>query len=370
MKNFHAIALCSVTMIFSGCMGVSRHGYKLPPGKPSAEVLGRPIVVQYQRHYSTNDVEILGSIHAYWPDHDESYDLGVFCDDGRILDADVVNITNQVYLNQFTQYHASAQFLRFKDRAMARNLVSDPQYAPDVVDMRIAVESGELGYPPLYWGLINGYPALAAFERSPLGQLEETALDGNADAQLSIGLDYESGHGVPQSYDSAMKWFQLAANRGNPIAQDKLASYYLYGWVIDTDYIKAEALLEQAAQQGYPPAQYNLAYMYENGLGIPTNKVEAVTWYRRAAQQAYPDAMMNLGICYRNGDGVPRDPLIAYMWMDCADRLAEQFPDEQAKARIHGTLDDLKHNLTPDQIKQGDLLANQWFDNFQKAHSN
>ena len=373
MKILQAIAFCGVAMVLAGCSNFSRHDYKPHPDTSYADVLDRPIAVQYKRHYPTNEVDVLGSIRAHdnvygYPYYDESYALNVFCADGRTLGADVVNITNQTYLNYFAPYHASAEFLRFKDRAMARGVASDPQYAPDVVEVRTEVESEKMPYPSIYGGLIRGYPALSAFERSPLGQLEETALDGDPNAQLSIGLDYESGHGVPQSDESAMEWFQLAADRGNPIAQNKLAGCYFYGIGTNLDYVQAQALYEQAAEQGYPPAQYSLGCMYEYGLGVPMDKIEAVTWYRRAAQQGYPDAMMNLGICYRDGTGVARDPLIAYMWMDCASRLVKQSQKEQSLSQISGNLDILKQNLTPEQIKQSNLLANNWYDDFRKAH--
>lgn len=376
MKFLRVLVLGCAATLLSGCAdtGFSRYGYKRQADALTEDVMARPIVIQYQRHYSTNDVEVLGSIHAYdtdvVPDYDEVYVLEIFCDDGRVLNADVVNITEQEHPDYFSShYRARAEFLRFKDRSMAQDLVSDPQYAQDLVEVRSGVESGDIAYPTLFHGMISGTIAHEAFDHSPVGQLEQVALNGDPDAQLSVGLDYESGHGVPQSYACALPWFQLSAYRGNPIAQNDLAGYYLYGLATDTNYDQAFNLYEQSAEQGYAPAQCNMGYMCQNGLGVETNKAAAVTCYRAAAQQGYLDGMMNLGMCYREGNGIARDPLIAYMWMDCASRLAEQSPDAAAKSKISASLNTLKQQMTPDQIKQGDTLANQWYDSFQKTHS-
>jgi hypothetical protein len=435
MKILHLLVLCGMAIVLSGCtVAFSRQGYKLPPGPPSAEVMKRPIVIKANMQYNTNDVEVLGYIHSHDTGFalsgDEGYVLGIFCEDGRILGADVVNITQekQPSLWGSAVYRARAQFLRFKDRAMVQNLVSDPQYSQDLIGAR-SEESGEqfekltevtseserismftggnvvaegaangaiqgavygvigaLACPPVsdltqkdlhaiaagtaFGGEIGALIAYSAAERnSPIEKLKKDAFNGDLNAQLMLGLDYDFGTGVNQNYSEAARWYQLAANRGNPIAQNNLGRFFQYGvGGKSTDYHQAMTLYQQSADQGFPPAQCNIGYMYDLGLGVPTNKVEAITWYRDAAQQGYPEAMMNLGICYRDGNGIAREPLTAYMWIDCANFLVEKSPDDQVKSRIHDTLEDLKSHLTLDQIKQGDVLANQWFDNFQKAH--
>ena len=37
------------------------------------------------------------------------------------------------------------------------------------------------------------------------------AAQGNAEAQFNLGIMYANGHGVPQDYVQAHKWFNLAA---------------------------------------------------------------------------------------------------------------------------------------------------------------
>jgi len=39
------------------------------------------------------------------------------------------------------------------------------------------------------------------------------ANQGNAEAQLELGLMYADGQGVPRDYKEAVKWFRLAADQ-------------------------------------------------------------------------------------------------------------------------------------------------------------
>jgi uncharacterized protein len=41
------------------------------------------------------------------------------------------------------------------------------------------------------------------------------AEQGNSYAQYEIGRIYSNGHGVPQNFAEALKWFRLAADQGN-----------------------------------------------------------------------------------------------------------------------------------------------------------
>jgi len=84
------------------------------------------------------------------------------------------------------------------------------------------------------------------------------AEQGDASAQTNLGVMYHQGHGVPQDYAEAMKWFRLAA------------------------------------EQGHPSAQTNLGVMYHQGQGVPQDYAEAMKWYRLAADQGHTNAQTNL----------------------------------------------------------------------------
>ena len=146
MKIALLMILCGTVVLWSGCAaGIKRTGYQMPPGQTSKTLPRRPIALQCDVHYQTNDVEILGSIQAYdtglSTDCDEAVVLDTFCREGMFLGADVINITQEKQPNPWTStcYRAKAEFLRFKDREKSRDLVSDAKYAPEEIAKRVAV---------------------------------------------------------------------------------------------------------------------------------------------------------------------------------------------------------------------------------------
>ena len=52
------------------------------------------------------------------------------------------------------------------------------------------------------------------------------AEQGEAKAQHNLGVMYRIGHGVPQDYKAALKWFRLAAEQGLAKAQGNLGQMY------------------------------------------------------------------------------------------------------------------------------------------------
>ena len=110
-------------------------------------------------------------------------------------------------------------------------------------------------------------------------KLEEAADQGHAKAQVNLGAMYGNGHGVPQDYSAAMKWYQMAAD------------------------------------QGVAKAQYNLGFMYKNGQGVAQDNSAAMKWYRMAADQGHAGAQYNLGGMYYQGQGVPQNTSEALRWL-------------------------------------------------------
>jgi hypothetical protein len=136
---------CVAAVLVSGCAaGITRTGYQLPAGQTSKDLLKRPIAIQCNAKFDTNDVVVLGSIHAYdtgfSTDCDEAYVLDIFCREGSMLEADIINITEEKQPNPLTStcYRAKATFLRLKDREKAKDLVSEAKYAPEAIIERSA----------------------------------------------------------------------------------------------------------------------------------------------------------------------------------------------------------------------------------------
>ncbi len=78
-------------------------------------------------------------------------------------------------------------------------------------------------------------------------------------AQMSLGMVYVGGQGVPQDEKEAVKWFRLAG------------------------------------EQGLVEAQAMLAGIYATGKGVPQDETEAVKWLRLAAAKGDAGSQNNLG---------------------------------------------------------------------------
>ena len=116
-------------------------------------------------------------------------------------------------------------------------------------------------------------------------ELRAKAEQGNANAQVILGLKYDTGEGVPQDDAEAVRWWRLAADQGVAEAQYNLGVRYATGRGVPQDDAEAVRWYRLAADQGFASAQYTLGLMYANGEGVPQDDAEAVRWYRLAADQ-------------------------------------------------------------------------------------
>jgi uncharacterized protein len=145
--------------------------------------------------------------------------------------------------------------------------------------------------------------------------LEPLAELGVAPAQLTLGLMYAEGKGIPQNATEAHKWYRLAAD------------------------------------QGLADAQINLGNMYLQGIGVLQNDAEAAKWFRLAAEQGDAKAQNNLGVMYATGKGVSQDPVQAYLWFN---RAASSNPPADNAAQNR---DRIASQMTPEQLAQAQKLT-------------
>ena len=99
------------------------------------------------------------------------------------------------------------------------------------------------------------------------------------------------------STDSLKAWIS-AAEQGNAEAQIRLGILYRFGLGVPEDGAEAARWYRAAAEQGSASAQGSLGFMYANGLGVPKDGAEAVRWYRAAAEQGRVGAQNALGRMY------------------------------------------------------------------------
>lgn len=139
-------------------------------------------------------------------------------------------------------------------------------------------------------GLVGATAWLARGERSvqpaPADSLPHAhAEQGDAEAQLRLGIRYAEGDGVIQNDIEAAKWFALAAGQGLAEAQYRYGLALLHGRGVVQDYRAAFDWIEKPARHGYARAQYSLGELYRYGTGTAVDKARAYLWFNLAAAQ-------------------------------------------------------------------------------------
>jgi len=133
--------------------------------------------------------------------------------------------------------------------------------------------------------------------------LQPIAEQGNARAQLMMGVATLSGSGVAQDDAGAFAWFMAAAEQDHPGAQ------YQVGWLMERgrgvpmDEPQAADWFRRAAENGNARAQHDLGMMLASGRAGVRDPAEAARWYRSAAESGLADAQHSLALLL--WDGMP-----------------------------------------------------------------
>ena len=77
--------------------------------------------------------------------------------------------------------------------------------------------------------LCFGCETLSLAPSSPISALEVKATQGDADAQLALGLAYKAGDGVEANEALAVEWIEKSANQGVPEAESLMGFAYQNG---------------------------------------------------------------------------------------------------------------------------------------------
>jgi TPR repeat protein len=83
---------------------------------------------------------------------------------------------------------------------------------------------------------------------------EESAENGDSDAQYKLGLLYLTGNGALQDFAEAAKWLKLAAEQGYALAQYELGLIYRGGYGLAIDQVQSYVWLNLAAAAGVQQA--------------------------------------------------------------------------------------------------------------------
>ena len=142
---------------------------------------------------------------------------------------------------------------------------------------------------------------------------------GDVIAQLYLAVIFERGLGtVPQNYEQAFKYYQMAAENGNHISIGALGRMYLYGYGVPQDHTKALDWLRkgrESTELSSGNVEYNLSVMYKNGWGVPKDHKKAFELAKQGADLGNNEAKGYLGKLYTYGYGTAEDYTKAVEWL-------------------------------------------------------
>jgi uncharacterized protein len=178
---------------------------------------------------------------------------------------------------------------------------------------------------------------------------------GHVLAGLRYGLALSEGIGIKRDVATAQKWLVQARDNGvpeaalamgdmaarTPASRDKAAN--------ERTVQTAISWYEVAAQGGVPSAQFKLANAYFSGVGVARDPMQAMLWYSRAAQQGLPQAQHALGIMLIGGVTGAPDPIEGYKWLLLAEKAGN--PDSRA------VRDKSANQLSEKDRRQAEALA-------------
>lgn len=97
-----------------------------------------------------------------------------------------------------------------------------------------------------------------------------------------------------QNYSAAVIWYRKAAEQGYLPAQISLGVCYYNGLGVPKDMAQAAKLWADAAEKDDNDAQYRLATCYQNGTGVPQDSSQANYWFKKSAANGNKKASAEL----------------------------------------------------------------------------
>lgn len=205
-----------------------------------------------------------------------------------------------------------------------------------------------------------GCASLGTADNARIAQLRVKAEQGNSDAQIRLAAAYDKGQGVAKDPVEAAMWSRKAAEQGHAVAQNNLGSMYQHGEGVPQNDSEAVSWYQKAVDQGFGEAYTNLGYMYDSGLGVKQDGQRAVELYLNGAESGSLNAMLNLGVAYWKGKAVSKDLVRAYKWLVIAGFYTQNSPNMLLKSRIRGTLDNVRKEITSEQVSRAEQLIREW----------
>jgi TPR repeat protein len=198
--------------------------------------------------------------------------------------------------------------------------------------------------------------------------IQKAADAGKTQGYYDLGFIYANNAGVKGGLPAALKYWQTGAEKGNADCQFSVGLLYQAGERIPggvkADPAEAAKWYKLAADQNQQEAIYHLAQLYLLGDGVKKDLAEAAKWFGKGAEAGNWDAQWSLGESYRVGRGVTQDNIQAYaLWVAAIEGVEN--PDNIKEISDHKKgmseqLDELRKEMTPEQVEQGKELSKEW----------
>lgn len=141
-----------------------------------------------------------------------------------------------------------------------------------------------------------------------LTQTKNSAMQGNLDDQVKLGLFYFFGIGVPVDFQMAEIWFEEPLVNKHPLASFWYTMIHAYHVKESKLTLKQSVeLLNIAADGGIHLARSFLGVLYFDGVGVEKNQDYAIALWREASMSNCPLGQHLLGLMYRDGHIVTKD---------------------------------------------------------------
>ncbi len=177
---------------------------------------------------------------------------------------------------------------------------------------------------------------------------------GHALAQLLCGLILLDGVAEENSVEEARRWLVRSASAGVVVANAAL------GYLDEMGYLKTEDLAQPAepawdsalswfqiaAEAGHTVSQYKVATFLRDGLAGRADPVASAEWLGRAARGGHAQAQLEFGRINRDGEVIEQDFVSAHVWLNIASFRLRGEPAAEAAAE--------RDDVT------GRLSANEW----------
>jgi uncharacterized protein len=186
--------------------------------------------------------------------------------------------------------------------------------------------------------------------------LAPLAEQGDAVAQLKLGIIFSRGKVNSPDHGAALRWRTKAAKQGQAEAQFELGRIYRDGLGTRVDGKVAAYWFGRAAEKDTSHAINALGELYLGHQDVPQDFAIARSWFLRGARLGNSASMYNIGVLYAFGQGVVQDDIEAFKWLELAADTG--IGDERDKALRARTL--LAERLTPVEVSWAKGRVEDW----------